>query len=1328
MKQFCAAYCSETIKKLFLNTHDYHIFKELTNYLSYFDVHYSADYFATKLPANVRSVFLSLKNYITRGKPAFLPIEIEKQFADIFCNITTQPNQPYNFSTTYKSQIKENFRKNIIAALHIIDPRIENKHQFKEMPQTWENIPGGFEIDFRYSILPHFIGAYAMQMFDYQRNFASIAVTDSETSEKPVDFSLELPYHQENKKGIIVEIDGKVHYKVTQRKIDVQRNDAATNAGWKSTIHIDTNDFDEISKHIKPLKEFTNCEFMNRTADNFKNPLYNNENGMDALQFALTPVAIARIQYILLDAVLKGMLDYNAEKWSIAIVERDIPAAYPAIENFMQLLKAITPLHTNKYKAPEIEVDVYNTNEFLFAKLNTQYFNSIRPVEGVRKNKPYDLLIDVSVLMRSNVHLPIENNAKQTITIRSALSIKPEKKIPLIPEGRFLPLTGKTGKPVKKQIDAVNYLLQNIFKKNNLYTSQDGLLNQLLQNQNTLATMPYGSGKTFMLMVAAVLRHKKTLFIVPNNLLKQEFYEFFSALNIGYAKSLHPESDLKAAKIIIATPNDLRNIRIDKILLAVKSYIGAVYIDEVQTLSEWNCNFLPEMSRIYQQIRLFTNIEQINIAACTALHSYEIVEDILSELNITPQNIFRIHQANSGLSKIIVKQFFSNEIKKYKSFSEAETLSNTVKFDEAFKIISEIKAQKKRALILASDRNISNKARTGIADKVEAWLSEGQTVLSVSNLKNITDFRCFKNSLKPILTATPALLNGAYFKPPSKIAWFDMPLSVNELLRINRMNRSKEPVDTVILLNNRKFTVENQKKNDSKTTNKVHTIGTYHSLQQLKNKLPGRSKEDGLVADVFKNITAAPQKKAIVLEKLVLKEFGMQVVLDSYPEIYPYELVLYSVDTEFARIEYPEGIARTNEEAANIRFSAQIIEFIKSYIRQQTNSQSTVFEELFTEERAVVKPGITHILNTTNQNQATEVVLPFDNNTIWKISQELCNVSPDFTEEAIAACYTTGVSYSVFREKLNNIQNIDNKTNIDKYLSRVEQLFAQIRNENETRILIHRLSECGIIESYSVENEKQQFVLSVKNLPRRDLIANLSRNISKNLSPNKIFEYINSIEKEKGATMAQKIVHTLIRFIYTEVIETQLSAVYANHKLLSKGGQAEYDVTKNIEQFEKYWFYARYANTVISPNIATSTNNLTKTNFNTVVEFISHAGYKRDNWKHLKASCRHLLKSNPNDYALKLLWVFTSILLNYKNTNTVASAIDTSIECFQNMKQTEKLTANQFVKNFNLFFEKIYEQAAMLRKFVEPLAVAKLHNYWLLKFTAKFLEGYGNES
>lgn len=136
----------------------------------------------------------------------------------------------------------------------------------------------------------------------------------------------------------------------------------------------------------------------------------------DTLQIVLSPLAIARIERTLLQALLSGAVNLASEKWNILVIERDVPCAAIAIDLLKKSFKKISAMDGSNKELPPISLTIVSTKEFADSKLHMK-----NAVETSVPDKDFDICIDISMLLRDNIDaLPLKVKANAVYIIRSS--------------------------------------------------------------------------------------------------------------------------------------------------------------------------------------------------------------------------------------------------------------------------------------------------------------------------------------------------------------------------------------------------------------------------------------------------------------------------------------------------------------------------------------------------------------------------------------------------------------------------------------------------------------------------------------------------------------------------------------------------------------------------------------------------------------------------------------------------------------------------------------------------------------------------------------------
>lgn len=380
--QFFAGYILDSVAEEYAKSDIEKETEELFKSLSAFDVKSNKSLESTK---NCDPKLAVLANIVSRGLPTIAPVEIETIFSDIF-DISTKPqaNEIINFKSKHKISKTE-----INEALHVVDPRFDVAFYNGDMLESQ------FEKDFVEKYLNRADSQYLIQLLEPQRPLSTIVnIPDKRFSrDQRVDFSFEMPYG-ETKTGFIFELDGvPYHSNIFQKLRDESRDQLTADSGW-NTYRL------EELKDYSFLQNWEQEVSLNKYLTTIKRNSQKHITGKwkDTLQIVLSPLAIARIERTLLQALLSGAVNLASEKWKILVIERDVPCATIAISLLQKSFEKISAMDGSNMKLPPIELTVVSTKEFADSKLHMK-----NAVETSVPDEDFDFCIDISMLLRDNI-------------------------------------------------------------------------------------------------------------------------------------------------------------------------------------------------------------------------------------------------------------------------------------------------------------------------------------------------------------------------------------------------------------------------------------------------------------------------------------------------------------------------------------------------------------------------------------------------------------------------------------------------------------------------------------------------------------------------------------------------------------------------------------------------------------------------------------------------------------------------------------------------------------------------------------------------------------
>ncbi len=211
-----------------------------------------------------------------------------------------------------------------------------------------------------------------------------------------------------------------------------------------------------------------------------------------------------------------------------------------------------------------------------------------------------------------------------------------------------------------KQIHSIALHKFNIHK---LHNWQIKIINNILDNNNTIAILPTGSGKSLCFQLCSQILPNTTLVVTPLIALMKDQVDYLQKLNIK-AFCLHSLQETYTQKkilyllktqqisILYISPERLQSFEFISICKSIK--ISLIVIDEAHCISTWGHDFRPS----YLKISLFVKKlnPSTNIAAFTATATPQIINDIQTYLELNNPFIFVKQTLPSNLNIIVKHQ------------------------------------------------------------------------------------------------------------------------------------------------------------------------------------------------------------------------------------------------------------------------------------------------------------------------------------------------------------------------------------------------------------------------------------------------------------------------------------------------------------------------------------------------------------------------------------------------------------------------------------------------------------------------------------------------
>lgn len=661
-KQFHAAYQLDAVRKVLRDENNIDKLHGLYQNLSEFEIQTPFDIGAS-IYEDVHPIFAVLNNIITRGLPTKASPFIEDQFATFGNKKVEDDLGAINYSI---DGLKSD---DLFLAMHLVDSRwnvsAEN-YNFKVLDSDLEK-----------EFITKATSPIIRQLMQPQRDLSTITNKNWHHSQR-VDFAFEFPYptkdnNGNNRKGHVIELYGlKYHSGMSKQMSDQQRIDELVTSGWyciglkENEINKPYNDYNHLGSEYVQLVEKAYSQKFDATWAN-------------TLQLALSPIAVARIEKTIVEALMTGRLDIKAKKWEVLVIEHDVPCVALAFEDLKKMFNHITQL-SEEYSSlsfPEIELTIISTEEFSNSALHLG--NKTQSI-GYKSNTEFDMVIDCAMLRRAGLEkvdfTQYRCKNKCYFNIRSAHYHRNERLIYTSDRIVYKPIviSNQQGSydDIKDNVEHLQYFLQLLFRKSEFRPGQTPILSRALQNKSVIGLLPTGGGKSLTYQIAAMLQPGVTLVIDPlRSLMKDQYDGLIRAgidcctyinSSIEVPKEITNKKEIERYRIeerehraqrmeesellfLFLSPERLSILNFRERLKNMRDtgvYFSYGVIDEVHCVSEWGHDFrfsyLHLGRNLYQYVLPKQKSDEdktshITLFGLTATASFDVLADVERELS-----------------------------------------------------------------------------------------------------------------------------------------------------------------------------------------------------------------------------------------------------------------------------------------------------------------------------------------------------------------------------------------------------------------------------------------------------------------------------------------------------------------------------------------------------------------------------------------------------------------------------------------------------------------------------------------------------------------------
>lgn len=659
MKQFLAGYIMDGLLEVSgRKTAKRDVIIRLAEWASRFDVMTKTGFEDSGEPS--ASLYAVLTNLLQRGVPTRLNQYALEKLVERSSFLGFRRNSSV-VEVKWKNSGSE-VAETIFRSLHLIEPRLTRDQLERRSAAAVVKPDSTYEERFLFRDLPGIIGEsgdFIIQLLALQRPVESItgdAQGGMDFKEQRTDFSIEFPYYKEKQPvGMVVEIDGGHHRNTGQMAQDTRRDKAVVGAGWGNTLRVKAGEFhkpgleDKVKKLLLPsLKN----QFIATTYRNYRAPLWRDADMRDVFEITLIPFAIARFQRMLVEMLMRGCLVLDAKTWNIAVIERDVPFARIALDDFRMLLAHLQQLMGGNPVFPEIGLDVFHSAEFSDSRYQ---FATSQLVDGFDYTKDYDVVFDIALLERSSFMKNIDTVAGEVVTVRSIHFPDCGRRVYTgdLLDYNSLPvvLHGENEVPDDGRREHLEYVLRSVFRKRTFREGQLPIIGRALRLKSVIGLLPTGGGKSITYQLSALLQPGICIVVDPIRSLMKDQVDGLrkNAIdNCVYINSTLQGKEKQEvmqrvaggqAQFVFISPERLQMEDFRALLWQMREqgiYFSYCVIDEAHCVSEWGHDFRTAYLRLGQNAMRFCkacNVETLPLLGLTATASYDVLADVQRELS-----------------------------------------------------------------------------------------------------------------------------------------------------------------------------------------------------------------------------------------------------------------------------------------------------------------------------------------------------------------------------------------------------------------------------------------------------------------------------------------------------------------------------------------------------------------------------------------------------------------------------------------------------------------------------------------------------------------------
>ncbi len=382
------------------------------------------------------------------------------------------------------------------------------------------------------------------------------------------------------------------------------------------------------------------------------------------LEMRYTPLAVARIQKTLIEALLSNRLSLDLPEWKVLVEEEDVPCAALAFEDFKHMFDTLTSMSVeyDSLTLPRINLTIVSNRRYNDSPLHRGNYHVAKSMPELR-GREYDLVIRYSSSTRREEYnfgaYYAKNDCYFAVFSADEENLRAERYVYTTNRIKYKPFGANDERRLfvndSRNVECLTYFLNLLFRKVKFRNGQLPILTRALQLKSVIGLLPTGSGKSLTYQLAALLQPGITIVIDPLVSLMQDQYDGLIHIGIDSCTVTNStvqnreerETMLERGKVqffflsperlcIRGFRNRLRNMH------DLGVYFAYGVIDEVHCVSEWGHDF--RFTYLHLGRNLYNNVlpkqmgedgetSRLSLFGLTATASFDVLADVERELS-----------------------------------------------------------------------------------------------------------------------------------------------------------------------------------------------------------------------------------------------------------------------------------------------------------------------------------------------------------------------------------------------------------------------------------------------------------------------------------------------------------------------------------------------------------------------------------------------------------------------------------------------------------------------------------------------------------------------